>query len=140
MSNDTDEQAHEQAHDQDGEHIRAHQEGAEALTPWVGWILAPAAWALHQGIGYAMVPWLCSLGRMWPYHALTGLSVALCAAGAAASFHALRRSRRIEPERSQQRIRMMALVGLMFSAAAFGGITVEYTGAFFIPLCASVDL
>ena len=51
------------ANDQDGEHIRAHQEGAEALTPWLGWILASAAWALHQGIGCAMVPWLCSTGR-----------------------------------------------------------------------------
>lgn len=134
------EDAHEQAHERDGDRIRAHQEGAEALTPWVGWVLAPAAWALHQGIGYAMVPWLCDTDRMWPYHALTVFSVTICAIGAATSVHALHRSRKIYPERSKQRMRMMALVGLMFCAAAFGGIAVEYVGAFYIPVCASVDL
>ena len=134
------EDANEQEHEQEGGRIRARQEGAEALTPWIGWIFAPAAWALHQGIGYAMVPWLCATDRMWPYHALTGFSVTICGLGAMAAFYALRRSRRIRPERSQQRIRMMALVGLMFCAAAFGGIAVEYAGAFMIPVCASVEL
>lgn len=134
------EDAHEQAHEHDGERIHAHQEGAEALTPWVGWVLAPAAWALHQGIGYAMVPWLCATDRIWPYHALTAFSVTICGIGAATSLHALHRSRKIRPERSAERMRMMALVGLMFCGAAFGGIAVEYVGVFHISICASVDL
>ena len=118
--------------------ILAHQEGTEALTPWVGWVLAPAAWALHQGIGYAMVTWLCRTDRVWPYHALTVFCLGLCSLGALASVHALHRSRHVRPERSRERMRMMALIGLMFCAAALGGIGVEYVGSFAIEVCAGV--
>lgn len=120
------------------ERVLARQEGLEALSAWAGWITAPAAWALHQGIGYAMIPWLCNLGTRWPYHALTVFSVSLCVAGALASRRALRRSRRIRPDHSRARVRMMALIGLMYSAAAFGGIMVEYLPSFLIDLCAGV--
>lgn len=120
------------------ERILAHQEGREALTPWVGWAFGPAAWALHQGIGYAMVPWLCGIGTMWPYHALTILSLVLCGLGALAARHALRRSHIVRPKRSEDRLRMMALGGLMLCAAALGGIAVEYAGSFWIDVCAGV--
>lgn len=133
------ENAHERSHEtQEESLILARQEGAEALTPWVGWVLAPAAWALHQGIGYAMVTWLCRTDRVWPYHALTVFCLGLCSLGAVASFHALHRSQHIRPERSRERMRMMALIGLMFCAAALGGIAVEYVGSFAIEVCASV--
>ncbi len=122
----------------DGELELARQEGFEAFTPWFGWGLAPAAWALHQGVGYAMVEWLCGLGERWPYHALTVFAVCLCVAGVAAAIHALRRSRHIRPERSAARMRMMALVGLMLSAAALGGITVEYVPTFWIDTCKGI--
>ncbi|SFQ08422.1 hypothetical protein [Tranquillimonas alkanivorans] len=119
--------------------ILAKQEGREALSAWAGWVMAPAAWALHQGIGYAMVPWLCALGTRWPYHALTVFAVGLCIGGALMSRKALRRSRHIRPEHSRMRVRMMALIGLMFSAAAFGGILVEYLPSFLIDTCNGVD-
>ena len=118
--------------------ILAKQEGREALSPWLGWFFGPAAWALHQGIGYAMVPWLCYTDRLWPYHALTAFSLVLCAFGALSSRRALNRSHRIRPERSEMRMRMMALVGLMLCAAALGGITIEYVGSFWLDICASV--
>ena len=121
------------------ERILAHQEGREALTPWAGWILGPAAWALHQGIGYAMVPWLCVLGATWPYHALTVVALALCALGGWAAAHALARSRRVRPQRSVERLRMMALGGMMLCGAALGGIAVEYLGVFWIDTCATVS-
>lgn len=120
------------------ERILARQEGREALTPWLGWIFGPAAWALHQGIGYAMVPWLCGIGQSWPYHALTAFSLVLCGLGALAARHALRRSRHVRPKRSEERLRMMALGGLMLCAAALGGIVVEYAGSFWLDLCAGV--
>lgn len=116
----------------------ARQEGREALSPWFGWVLGPAAWALHQGIGYAMVPMLCRMGTRWPYHALTGFALLLCALGALAAFRALRRSCQVAPERSAGRMRMMALVGLMLCAAALGGITLEYAGSFWLDACTSV--
>ena len=134
MSEDADEQETEE----EGGRTLAQQEGREALTPWLGWFLAPSAWALHQGIGYAMVPWLCATGRTWPYHALTAVAVTLCGLGALSSLLALRRSRRIHPRHSEERMRMMALVGLMFSGAALGGIVVEYAGSFWIDVCAGV--
>lgn len=98
------------------------------------------AWALHQGIGYAMTPVLCRMGTRWPYHALTVFSVAICLLGALAAWHALRRSRHIRPERSRERMRMMALVGLMLCATAMGGITVEYAASFWIETCASIEV
>jgi hypothetical protein len=123
---------------QEEERVRAKAEGFEALSPWLGWVLGPAAWALHQGFGYAMTPMLCRMGELWPYHALTVAAVALCAGGALSSGSALRRSRMVEPERSAERIRMMALVGLMLCAGAFGGIALEYAGSFWIDPCAAV--
>jgi len=122
----------------EGELILAHQEGREALTPWVGWVLAPIGWALHQGGGYAMTPWLCELGSRWPYHALTGFALALCLLGFGAARHAYRRGGMVRPHRSAERLRMMALVGFMLCAAACGGILVEYAGSFWIELCTGV--
>ena len=130
--------AEQEVESQEEERILARQEGREALTPWLGWIFGPAAWALHQGIGYAMVPWLCDLGTRWPYHALTVFSLVLCGLGALAARAALHRSRRVRPERSENRLRMMALGGLMLCAAALGGIVVEYAGSFWIDVCAGV--
>ncbi|TFL18361.1 hypothetical protein [Jannaschia formosa] len=121
------------------EKVRAAQEGREALTPWLGWVCGPAAWALHQGIGYAMVPWLCDLGTRWPYHLLTVVSTGLCMVGAWAALHALRRSGRVRSERSEGRLRMMALVGLMLCAAALTGIAIEYGASFWLSVCAGID-
>lgn len=122
------------------ERVRAAQEGREALTPWLGWFCGPAAWALHQGIGYAMVPWLCAIGTRWPYHALTVVALVLCGVGVWAALHALRRSGRVRSERSEGRLRMMALVGLMICAAALGGIVVEYVPSFWLDTCTGVEL
>lgn len=130
--------AEREVESQEEERILARQEGREALTPWLGWIFGPAAWALHQGIGYAMVPWLCRLGTEWPYHALTAFSLVLCALGAVTARAALHRSRLVRPERSAARLRMMALGGLMLCAAALGGIVVEYSGSFLIDVCTGV--
>lgn len=35
---------------------------------------------------------------------------------------------------------MMGLIGLMLSAAALGGITIEYAGSFFLSTCTSVHV
>jgi len=115
--------------------IRARQEGREALSPWVGWFVAPMAWALHQGIGYAMVPWLCRIDTRWPYYLLTLVSLILCGVGILAAVHALRRSRWIKPEHSHQRMRMMALIGLMLSGAAMGGIAANFGPSFLVGIC-----
>lgn len=119
--------------------IEAKAEGLEAISPWFGWVFGPMAWALHQGIGYAMVPMLCRMGTRWPYHALTGLAFLLCAAGIMTALKAQRRSHHVVPKRSAERLHMMALVGLMLSAAALGGITVEYVGSFWLSACTNVE-
>ena len=120
--------------------MKAREEGWEAIEPWLGWLFGPMAWALHQGIGYAMTPWLCEIGSRWPYHALTAVAVLLCTGGIFAAFTARRRSRRVYPERSSDRLHMMGLIGLMLSAAALGGITIEYAGSFFLSTCTSVHV
>lgn len=130
---------HDTPGDEDEDLVPAPQEGAEALSAWGGWVFGPMAWALHQGIGYAMVPWLCDLGSRWPYHALTVFSVALCGLGALTARHALRTSAHVRPARSRDRLRMMAWVGLMMSLTAFGGIAVEYLPSFWLDICTAVD-
>ena len=121
------------------ERIEARSRGWVALTPWLGWLFGPMAWALHQGVGYAMVPWLCDLGTRWPYHALTGLAVLLCLSGIVAALKAQRRSHHVYPPRSADRLHMMALVGLMLSAAALFGISLEYAGSFWLSPCTAAE-
>ncbi|MBM9596001.1 hypothetical protein [Roseitranquillus sediminis] len=125
------------ARDEEQDLALARQEGREALSPWLGWIFGPVAWALHQGIGYTLVPLLCEMGS-WPYHVLTAFALALCAAGGWAAMRALRRSRHVRPERSAERLKMMALVGFMLCASALGGIVVEYGSSFLIDVCAGI--
>ena len=115
------------------------EEGWEAISPWLGWFFGPAAWALHQGIGYAMVPWLCEIGTRWPYHALTAGAVGLCAAGIMTAFRAMRRAPHVYPDYSADRLHMMGLVGLMLCGAALLGITLEYAGSFWLSVCTNVD-
>ena len=119
--------------------VVAREEGWEAVTPWFSWIMGPAAWALHQGIGYAMIPLLCRLDTRWPYHALTVFSVSLCLAGGLWAFRVLRHSRRIRPRRSEKRLRMMALGGLMLCALSLLGILVEYVGSFWLSVCEGIN-
>lgn len=128
----------EEVESQEEERILAQQEGRRALAPWLGWVLGPAAWALHQGIGYAMIPWLCRSGEEWPYHALTAFALALCGAGALAARSAYRRAATVRQERGADRLRMMALGGFMLCATALGGIVVEYAGSFWLDTCTGV--
>lgn len=114
------------------------QEGWRALAPWIGWVLGPAAWALHQFAGYALVPVTCTIGSYWPIHLLTVGCVTVAAAGLIASVLLLRRTRRLEDTRSVGRIRLQSLIGLAICIAAVAGISLEYVGGLLIDPCLGV--
>lgn len=116
----------------------AVQTGWVALRPWLGWVLGPAAWAMHQVFGYALVPVCCDIGSRWPLHVLTAACLTLAAAGAVLAWGALRRASTLCASRSAGRLRLLARVGLMLGAIAVAGILLEYTGSFAVDICTMV--
>ena len=87
---------------------------------WGGLLAGPVAWALNLTISYALVQWTCSTHlaavlRLVPIGAL-----ALTAAGAAASWTALRRAEDrgvADGARPVDRGKFMATIGLLVSAS-----------------------
>lgn len=107
----------------------------EAAAPWLGWLLGPAAWALQHAIGYAMIPWLCAMGRTWPYHLLIGISVASCCFGAMGAWSAFQSARNAKDKRTGDRLYFMSFGGFVLSAGALASILVAYIGAVWLGLC-----
>lgn len=114
------------------------QTGWLAVRPWAGWVCGPAAWAMHQVFGYALVPHACETGSRLLYNGLTIFCLMLAAVGALASWTAMKRADTLGDSRSVDRLRLMARIGLMLGSIAFAGMMLEYVGSFFLGICVGV--
>ena len=64
------------------------------MKMWFGVLAGPLAWAMHEGVSYALVKVACSGGLLVLEHGITALALALAVAGAyvsARSYAAYRR-------------------------------------------------
>ena len=89
---------------------------------WAGILAGPIAWAFDLTASYAITKWVCLTNHWWWFHAITIVSVAIVAGGAALSWIALRRTAHDEPTDGggpRQRAHFMAILGLT-SGALFG--------------------
>lgn len=115
-----------------------HFRGPAALVLVASWVLGPVAWALHENVSYFLVPHVCASGATWPLYLTSMLAVALAALGGAIA----RRSWTLSAERDdadaaawRQRVRFMALVGLLFSGLSAFGILVASIPSFILAPC-----
>ena len=86
---------------------------------WAGILAGPVAWALDLLISYAVVKWTCLRAQQWPLDVCTLGALALAAAGAALSWHALQQTMYAEPTDGgapPQRAKFMAILGVATSA------------------------
>jgi hypothetical protein len=85
---------------------------------WRGVLMAPSAWALQLGIGYALVDWICENGHTILFHLLTLAALLLAASGLYPAWHCWQIAGTQWPDSGGEpvsRSRFMALGGLMLS-------------------------
>lgn len=85
---------------------------------WMGVLLAPAAWAMHFTISYALSGFACAPPQSWGLH-LSTVVAAIIALGGGYLGWAVRRETAEEPEGasdSMARGRFMATAGVVMSA------------------------
>lgn len=111
--------------------------GPAALILWASWLLGPVAWALHENVSYLLAPQICGTGRMWLLHLASLLALAMAAAGGAIAWRSwmLADTQEVGARPAGERIRFMALVGLLFSGLSAFGILVESIPNFILDPC-----
>lgn len=112
--------------------------GPAALILWASWLLGPVAWALHENVSYFLAPQICGTGNLWPLHLASVLALAMAAAGGAIAWRSWTladSSEEVGAKPARERIRFMALVGLLFSGLSAFGILVESIPNFILDPC-----
>ena len=99
------------------------------LTPWIGLIAPPIAWAIHHQVGSDLVNYDCRIGET-PTVAVLGIVMALIslASGAISWF-----SRRGEPETEIRSF--AAYLGAMSGAVFFVALTFQTMATLMLPAC-----
>lgn len=98
------------------DHSGFHPEGL--LTLWVGVLLAPLAWFLHQQVSYLLVYRACESGSLAGFAVSTVLMLLLVGAGGFLAWRAWKYvggGWRETGDRDLDRTRFLALLGLMGS-------------------------
>lgn len=86
------------------------------VRTWLGWGLAPAAWALHLGLSYGLVPWVCDDGPVGVLYVVTAVSLLLALCGIALAWLNVAAHRRDgHPLRSVGGSRFLAWSGLLMA-------------------------
>jgi hypothetical protein len=86
------------------------------LVLWVGILLPPFAWFLHQQLSYMLVPWACSTGRQFILYGVTLAMLLLAIGSGLTARQSWRRLGRDEPHEAGEvvaRSRFMAIVGML---------------------------
>lgn len=105
---------------------------------WFGLFGAPVAWALHIGISYPLVPFVCATGREWVLHAITVVTALIAlAAGVLAwrSWRRLRETAQPSDDPPAGRRTFMAFYGMFISGLFFLVTVAEGLPVFFLHPC-----
>jgi hypothetical protein len=97
---------------------------------WAVWSAGPLAWAIHLGVSYAIVHWVCATGHEMVLHAVTAGTLLLAAGGLAAAWRLWRAAGARWPDEGGDpaaRTRFMAAGAVVFAllfavAIAAGGL------------------
>jgi hypothetical protein len=71
---------------------RAEQDERAPVLQWIALAIAPAAYALHLQIGYAMIPWACTTGQHVWLHLVNAAAVLVAAIGIVLGWRVVRRN------------------------------------------------
>ncbi|SFU84194.1 hypothetical protein [Halomonas korlensis] len=108
------------------------------LRLWSGWVIGPAAWALHLLGSYLLVPKACEAETVWLLHAVTLVTLMLGLAGVVVAWRQWTRAGRRWPgsgDDGTSNIRFMAVMGLLISALSSLLIVAEGVPSFFLSPC-----
>lgn len=116
-------------------------EGSSARQNFALWIavLGPATiWFIQLQTTYALVPWVCSSGKLWALHFASVLFVVLASVPGLIGWREWNASARRKSERESAgggRRRFMALLGLMLTGLFVILIIAQAIPAFFFDPC-----
>jgi hypothetical protein len=104
---------------------------------WFGLAAGPVAWALDQGVSYAMVPWACEGHHHLPLHVVSLAALLLAAAGAVMSGRDWRHRRRAgsEEDDAAGRGHFLALLGLLMCLLFGLVVLMEGVAKFYFDPC-----
>lgn len=108
------------------------------LLLWIGWLVGPAAWALHLLVSYWLVPKACEAEATWMLHATTLATLLMSIAGGAIAWRQWSRAGRRWPDASDgeiSRIRFMAVMGMLLCALSALLIIAEGVPNFILSPC-----
>ncbi len=108
------------------------------LLLWTGWVIGPAAWALHLMGSYLLVARACEADAIWMLHGTTLVTLLLALAGTAVAWWQWGRAGRRWPGSGDGEaglIRFMAVMGLFISALSALIIVAEGIPNFFLGPC-----
>lgn len=115
----------------------SREERAPVLQ-WIGYGLAPLAFALHLEAAYVMVPWTCGGGSLLLFHLVGLASIIAAAIGTWAAWVTWRCAGRVEPGQgggSLPRTRFMGATGVGTSAILTVILTAQWIAGFLISTC-----
>jgi hypothetical protein len=108
---------------------------ARLLFAGVGFFAGPAAWAVHQQIGYMLVPVSCQSRVMW-VPILTLLAIAVTLAGGYVSWMPWRRSDEVEAASDAMRAhRFLAVLSALFALLFALAILLQGAATLFMSGC-----
>lgn len=109
---------------------------------WCGLLLAPAAWALFEGVGYYIGARSCdasggihALGATHPRAVLTALAVVLALVAATGFILAVGGLKSASANDRQHRVKFVAQAGVIGSAIFLGGIFAFGAPIFMLSVC-----
>ncbi|WP_104203852.1 hypothetical protein [Billgrantia saliphila] len=108
------------------------------LLLWTGWLVGPAAWALHLMGSYLLISRACETGAMWTLHGMTLVTLLMALVGVAVAWRQWDRAGRRWPgsgDGKVSRIRFMAVMGWLISALSALLIVAEGVPNFFLSPC-----
>jgi hypothetical protein len=104
---------------------------------WAGVLLAPLAWALHLGVGYALSAAVCTPPTRWPFFLLSGAAFAVAGTGGWIAWR-VRRDTGDEPEDApdaRARGRFMTVAGILLSVMFLLAIAAQTIPMFLLEPC-----
>ena len=104
---------------------------------WLGLAAGPLAWALDQGLSYAMVPWACAAHRHLPLHLVSLVALLLAGAGGVAAWRDWKRRQDVSSESADAdgRAHFLALLGMLMCLLFGLVVLMEGVAKFYFDPC-----